>query len=57
MVTNTTTNHAWTTDPHELYGLAKDTKPTDVPNASMFYEMDTKKMYLFCAESKSWLEQ
>lgn len=57
MITNTTTNHAWTTDPHELYGLAKDTKPTDVPNASLFYEMDTKKMYLFCAESKTWLEQ
>jgi hypothetical protein len=44
-------------DPSELYGLSTDTKPKDVVNASLFYEMDTKKIYLFDATSKVWLEQ
>lgn len=42
----------------ELYGLAKDVKPIkEIPNASTFYEMDTKKIFLFDEENKRWLEQ
>ena len=44
-------------DPVEVYGLASDAKPTNVPNASTFYEMDTQKLFLFCAKSRSWIEQ
>lgn len=44
-------------DPVEVYGLSSDAKPVNVPNASVFYEMDTKKMFLFCAQNQSWLEQ
>lgn len=43
--------------PVDVYGLSTDEKPLDVPNASVFYEMDTKKMYLFCQQNKCWLEQ
>jgi hypothetical protein len=42
----------------ELYGLSTDIKPTQgVCNACIFYEMDTGKFFLFCAQSKQWLEQ
>lgn len=41
----------------ELYGLSTDTKPTDVGNASLFYEMDTKKLFMFDAQNGVWLEQ
>lgn len=41
----------------DMYGLSTDTKPVDVCNGSSFYEMDTKKMYLFDEENKQWLEQ
>lgn len=42
----------------EFYGKAKDVKPTkNVPNASIFYEMDTKKVFLFDEEDGVWLEQ
>ena len=44
-------------DPSELYGLSTDTKPTDVVNASLFYEMDSKKIYLFDAANSLWIEQ
>lgn len=43
--------------PSEMYGLGSDEKPVDVANASVFYEMDTKKVYLFDGENKRWLEQ
>ena len=43
--------------PPEVYGLSTDVKPTDVENASSFYEMDTKRVYLFDADNKRWLEQ
>lgn len=43
--------------PSEIYGLSGDEKPADVLNASVFYEMDTKKMYLFDGENGLWLEQ
>lgn len=41
-----------------MYGLSTDIKPTEnVKNAEFFYEMDTKKVFMFCAESKVWIEQ
>ncbi len=43
--------------PVDLIGLSTDTKPVDVRNASTFYEMDTKKIYLFDEQNKTWLEQ
>ena len=42
----------------ELYDLSTDEKPIDnIPNASSFYEMDTKKIYLFDKQNKRWIEQ
>ena len=42
----------------EFYGKSGDVKPTEgVKNADIFYEMDTKKVYLFDEENGSWLEQ
>lgn len=42
----------------DYYGLSTDTKPTErVCNASTFYEMDTKKLYMFDAQNGVWLEQ
>ena len=41
----------------EMYGLSTDEKPTDVGNSSMFYEIDTKKLYMFDAQNKTWNEQ
>lgn len=42
---------------YDMYGLSTDTKPTDVGNASTFYEMDTRKLFMFDAENGIWLEQ
>lgn len=42
--------------PCELAGLSTDQKPTNVCNASIFYEMDTKKMFVFDAENHVWHE-
>jgi hypothetical protein len=39
---------------YECYGLSTDTKPMDVTNASVFLEMDTKKVFMFDAENKVW---
>lgn len=42
----------------EYYGKSTDAKPTVcVMNADIFYEMDTKKVFLFDADSSKWLEQ
>lgn len=42
----------------ELKGLSTDVKPIDdIPNGSSFYEMDTKKVFLFDEQNKRWLEQ
>ena len=41
----------------ELYGLSTDAKPTNVCNASLFYEMDTGAIYLFDEQNKTWLAQ
>lgn len=50
-----------------VYGLSTDTKPTtveyikgcpvSVPNASTFYEMNTKKVFMFNADAAAWIEQ
>lgn len=42
----------------EFYGLSTDEKPTaNVPNASIFYEMDSKSLFLFDEENQVWLQQ
>ena len=43
--------------PEDYIGLSTDEKPTGVPNASTFYEMDTKALFLFDAENGAWLPQ
>ena len=42
---------------YDMYGLSTDTKPMDVGNASTFYEMDTKTLFMFDAQNKVWLAQ
>ena len=38
------------------FGLSVDAKPVvGVENADRFYEMDTKRMYLYDADGKEWL--
>lgn len=45
----------WRDRPIELYGLSTDKKPTqDVPNGSVFHEMDTKKNYRFDIQNRKW---
>ena len=42
----------------EYYGMSADSKPTEhVNNADIFYEMDTKKVYLFDEAGQQWLVQ
>lgn len=41
---------------HELYCLSTDTKPTDVPNGSVLYEIDSGVIYVFDEENKEWYE-
>jgi len=38
-------------------GLSSDTKPTDCGNGSTFYEMDTKKSFIYDETNKKWLDQ
>ncbi len=42
--------------PKEIYGLSTDTKPTDVPNGSVFVEMDTSTLYVFDKDATDWLQ-
>ena len=43
---------------YECYGKSTDEKPTtNMTNGSTFYEMDTKKLFMFDEESRSWIEQ
>jgi hypothetical protein len=42
---------------HDYIGLSTDEKPLVCANASTFYEMDTKKLFMFDAQNKVWLEQ
>lgn len=40
------------------YGKSTDVKPIDdIQNADVFYEMDTRAVYLFDEEGKEWLPQ
>ena len=42
----------------ELKCLSTDEKPIkDIPNGSSFYEMDTKKVFMFDEQNIRWLEQ
>ena len=42
----------------EYYGKSTDQKPVyGVMNASVFYEMDTKKVFMLDADTGTWLEQ
>nr|DAR82839.1 MAG TPA: hypothetical protein [Caudoviricetes sp.] len=47
----------------ELYGKSTDEKPIDVfdgkviGNASEFYEMDTKRIFFYSEDDKTWYEQ
>jgi len=41
----------------DMYGLSTDTKPTNVGNASTFYEMDTATLYMFDEQNGVWLAQ
>ncbi len=40
----------------QCYGLSTDSKPTDVTNASTFFEMDTGKVFIFDKENETWHE-
>ena len=42
---------------NDYVGVSTDTKPTDVPNGSTFYEMDTASMFMFDQEETDWLFQ
>lgn len=41
----------------EFYGLSTDTKPIsdEIPNGSIFIEMDTSQGYFFDAENQAWI--
>lgn len=53
--------------PITFFGLSTDAKPTeieyvkglphDIPNASIFYEMDTTNVYMWDAAGEQWLQQ
>lgn len=57
MITLSAENHVYGYTPSKIYGLSTDIKPMDVNNASVFWEMDTKKLWMFDEENKRWLEQ
>ena len=40
-----------------VWGLSTDEKPIGLPNATVFYEMNTKKVFMYDAEGAAWLEQ
>lgn len=42
---------------HLFVGLSTDEKPTSAPNASRFYEMDTKTTFIFDKENEEWISQ
>lgn len=57
MITNLDGPFVFDLSPKDLIGLSTDDKPMNVANASTFYEMDTKKLFMFDAQNKVWLEQ
>lgn len=43
---------------NEYVGKSTDEKPVEaVPNASVFYEMDTGAFFMFDQDTKTWLPQ
>lgn len=40
----------------EISGLSTDVKPTDVATGSVFFEVDTDKIYMYDAENTTWYE-
>lgn len=47
----------YNTSLYEFYGLSTDEKPINdkVPNACVFFEMDTLKAYMFDKENMQWV--
>ena len=41
----------------ESRGLSTDPKPTDWDNGSIYYEMDTGKVFMYDEEHGIWIEQ
>lgn len=41
---------------YEFRGLSTDIKPTDCGNGSIFFEINTEKVFMFNAENKTWVE-
>lgn len=42
---------------YDYRGLSTDTKPINgVGNGSVFFEMDTEKVFMFDFENKQWIE-
>lgn len=41
----------------EARGLSTDTKPSNWDNGSVFYEMDTHKVFMYDATNSIWEEQ
>jgi hypothetical protein len=57
MISIKSENHVYGVTESEIYGLSTDVKPMDVNNASVFYEMDTKKVFMFDEQNSVWIEQ
>ena len=41
----------------DFRGKSTDEKPTNCENGSTFYEMDTKKLFMYDGENTEWVEQ
>lgn len=41
----------------QYFGLSTDAKPESAQNASVFYEMNTQKVFMFDEQNKEWIEQ
>lgn len=41
----------------DVRGKSTDEKPTNVPNGSSFFEMDTGDVYMFDGDTKTWIKQ
>lgn len=41
----------------EIRGLSSDKKPVEkIPNGSVFFEMDTGKVFMFDEKNKKWIQ-
>ena len=45
------------TDIYEYYGLSTDTKPSNIPNGSLFKEIDTGDEYRYSISDDTWYKQ